>query len=75
MKALASIIVGIITFYLIIFQFDPWVVGMIMDAVPPTEWFALIKIIVWIVVLFFTLSFAIWFSIFIGSAVAMILYK
>jgi len=73
LKGLISIALGGLMFYLVLFQIDPWIVSLIMDAVPETEWFALIKIIVWVIVFCCTVGLAVWSTIIVAGLIRMVL--
>ena len=61
MKYFVSILIGLIIFITIIFVIDPLIVKTIMNAIPQSahEWFKLIKIGIWIVLIFFTIGITI----------------
>jgi len=73
MKNLISLIVTLVALYFVFFQLDPWIVNSIMDAIPQTEnileWFKLIKIGIWVVLILLTGGLSIVLSIALGGIV------
>lgn len=74
MKILTSIAVGIISMYLVLFQLDPWLVAQIVDMIGIEKGnIGLAKLIIWIVVIFFTGGITFWISVLLGAFTAAIL--
>jgi len=77
MKTLISIVVSLVLMYLVFFQLDPYIINSIMDALPETgnivEWFKIIKIGLWVLLITLTGGLSIGLSIMIGSMVRGIL--
>ena len=69
MKVLLSILVGLVVFWLVFFKIDPAIISWVMSNVPESasEWFGLIKIGVWLVVVGFTAGLGIWLSLMVGG--------
>lgn len=74
MRGLVAVIIGIITFLLIIFYVDPYLVDQIMSLFPDSakDWFKLIRFVAWLAVLFFTTGLAIVISTLVGIIVSSI---
>lgn len=77
MKTLVSVIVGLVIAYLAFFQFDPWLVQTIIDMleVGTSDSIGIIKVILWIAVIFFTGGFTIVMAALAGILVRGILGK
>lgn len=77
MKTIISVLVGLVIFYLIFFQLDPWIVNSIMNAIPQEEsiieWMKLLKIAVWFFVISLTAGLGIGLSVWIGGIARIIL--
>jgi len=75
MKVLISFLVGIITFLSLIFFVDGALVNYIMAQLPVSahEWFGIIKLVVWFVVISFTAGFATVISYIVGAIVLLFL--
>lgn len=63
MKILLAIIIGCIAAYFG-YLLDAEIVSLIMDAVPKhSEWYGFVKLVAWLVVLFFTAGIIIYLSV------------
>ena len=73
MKMLFSIIIGIIVFAIIILWIDPMIISIVMKLIPESahEWFGLIKLGLWIILLVFTLGLTFTISFIVASVAYM----
>ena len=68
MKTLFSILVGIAVFLIMIFVVDKAIVNAIAEQIPKSaaEYLGLIRIGLWIIILFLTTGLSIWIGMFFG---------
>lgn len=69
MKGLISVLVALLLMWLVFFKLDPAIVNWFLNLIPAShnDWKPMLKVIGWIVVVFFTGGFTIWIAALIGT--------
>jgi hypothetical protein len=77
MKTIIPILIGILTFFLLLIYGDGWIISEVVKTIPAraVEWVPMIRLGLWILAVCFTTGIAIVISFFVGGIVKILMDK